>query len=95
MTQTDTVIVGGGLAGLSAALGLLSLGQRVAILDRDTADNLGGLAKQSFGGLFFADTPLQKKHDVKDSAEKAFADWCFCSEHLCHCSQTSSSSNIR
>lgn len=71
----DTIIIGAGLAGLTAALELLDQNQRVLILDRDVPAHLGGLARHSFGGVLFADTPQQRKNGIKDSAEAAFADW--------------------
>ena len=55
--QADVVIAGGGLAGLATAHELLDRGLRVLVLDRDTEDRLGGLAKRSFGGVMFVDTP--------------------------------------
>ena len=64
MTTTydaDVVIAGGGLAGLATAFELLEQGRRVLVLDRDTEDRLGGLAKRSFGGVMFVDTPHQRK----------------------------------
>ena len=60
MTATydaDVVIAGGGLAGLATAHELLDRGMRVLVLDRDSQDRLGGLAKRSFGGVMFVDTP--------------------------------------
>ena len=72
----DVVIVGGGIAGITAALELLNLNKRVIILDRDAEENFGGLAKESFGGMFFVDTPHQRKAGIKDSPELAFKDWC-------------------
>ena len=42
--QSDVVIIGGGLAGIVAALELLSAGKSVALLDRDGEENFGGLA---------------------------------------------------
>jgi predicted oxidoreductase len=73
--RTEVVIAGGGLAGLATALELLDHGLRVLILDRDTEDKLGGLAKRSFGGVMFVDTPQQRKLGVDDSPELAWSDW--------------------
>jgi predicted oxidoreductase len=52
--RADVVIAGGGLAGLATANELLDRGQRVLILERDSEDRLGGLAKRSFGGVMFS-----------------------------------------
>ncbi|PIE10382.1 MAG: FAD-binding dehydrogenase [Rhodobacterales bacterium] len=71
-----TIIVGAGLAGLTAALELLDTGERIVLVDRDSPEAVGGLARLSFGGLFFANTPLQARHKITDSADAAFADWC-------------------
>jgi len=74
-TQWDVVIIGGGLAGLATAAELLDTGLRVLILDRDQETAFGGLAKESFGGVMFVDTPLQRRLGIADSPELAFADW--------------------
>lgn len=74
--QADVIIVGGGIAGITAAIELLNFDKQVLIIDRDIEDNFGGLAKESFGGMFFVDTPQQRKSGIKDSNEQAFKDWC-------------------
>ena len=73
--QADVVIAGGGLAGLATAHELLDRGLRVLVLDRDTPDRLGGLAKRSFGGVMFVDTPHQRKLGLDDSPDLAWSDW--------------------
>ena len=74
-SQVDVVIAGGGLAGLVTAFELLDHGKRVLILDRDQPSKLGGLAKRSFGGVMFVDTPHQRKLGLRDSPELAWSDW--------------------
>ncbi len=74
--QSDIIIVGGGIAGITTAIELLNFNKKVLIIDRDTQDNFGGLAKESFGGMFFVDTPQQRRSGIKDSPELAFSDWC-------------------
>ncbi|SCY54885.1 FAD-binding protein [Desulfoluna spongiiphila] len=78
--QADVVIVGGGLAGMTAACELLDLGRRVVILDRDVPERFGGLAKESFGGVMMVDTPLQRKNGIRDSPELALSDWLSCAD---------------
>ncbi len=73
--RADVVIAGGGLAGLATALESLDHGLRVLVLDRDAEDVLGGLAKRSFGGVMFVDTPHQRKLGIRDSPEQAWSDW--------------------
>jgi hypothetical protein len=73
--QTDVLIVGAGLAGLVTALELLDSNQRILILDRDEPSRLGGLAKESFGGVTMIGTPHQKRTGIHDSPELALADW--------------------
>jgi len=73
--QGDVVVVGGGIAGITATLELLDRGQHVLLLDRDTADQLGGLARWSFGGLFFVGTPQQRLAGVTDTPAQALEDW--------------------
>lgn len=73
--RSEVAIVGGGLAGLVTALELLERGKRVTILDRDVEERLGGLARESFGGMFFVDTPHQRRLGIRDSADLALRDW--------------------
>lgn len=73
--QTDAVIVGGGLAGLVAAAELADAGRRVVILEQESANSLGGQAFWSLGGLFFVDSPEQRRLKIRDSRELAQQDW--------------------
>jgi predicted oxidoreductase len=47
----------------------------VLIVDQENAANLGGQAYWSFGGLFFVDSPEQRRLGIKDSHELALQDW--------------------
>jgi uncharacterized protein len=71
----DVIIVGAGLAGLVAACEVVDRGMRVLILDQENSANLGGQAFWSFGGLFFVDSPEQRRLGVRDSHELALQDW--------------------
>ncbi|QEA13390.1 FAD-dependent oxidoreductase [Comamonas flocculans] len=73
--QADVAVVGGGLAGIVAALELLRAGQRVALIDRDTPERFGGLALWAFGGMALVGTPLQARMKIPDTPERALADW--------------------
>ncbi|QIS24388.1 FAD-binding dehydrogenase [Nocardia terpenica] len=73
--QPDVVVVGAGLAGLVAAYELTRAGRRVLIVDQENRNNLGGQAFWSLGGLFFVDSPEQRRMGVKDSFELAWQDW--------------------
>ena len=73
--QADALVVGGGLAGIVTALELLRAGKRVALVDRDTPERLGGLALWAFGGMALVGTPLQAKMKIPDTPERALADW--------------------
>lgn len=75
MYACDALVVGGGIAGICAALELLEAGRSVLLLDRDLEPNFGGLAKESFGGIFLVDSPEQRRHGLVDSPELALADW--------------------
>ena len=73
--DADVIIVGAGLAGLTAAHELTSRGRKVALVEQENAANLGGQAWWSFGGLFLVDSPEQRRLRVKDSVELAWNDW--------------------
>ena len=72
---SEVIVIGGGIAGICAALELLDAGRRVLLLERDTADNFGGLAKESFGGIFLVGTPEQRRVGIRDTPDLALADW--------------------
>jgi len=71
----DTIIIGGGLAGLTVALELLNHNQRVIMIDRDESEKFGGLAKESFGGILMVNTPVQRRMGIRDSLSLAHKDW--------------------
>lgn len=73
--KADAIVVGAGLAGLVAACELVERGRRVVIVDQENSANLGGQAFWSFGGLFFVDSPEQRRLGVRDSHELALQDW--------------------
>ncbi len=73
--QADAVIVGAGLAGLAAAAELGDAGKRVVILEQEGENSLGGQAFWSLGGLFFVDSPEQRRMRIRDSRELALQDW--------------------
>lgn len=55
--RSDVLVVGGGIAGITTALGLLDSGKSVVLLDRDEDAVFGGLARESFGGMFLWTRP--------------------------------------
>jgi uncharacterized protein len=73
--DADAIVVGAGLAGLVAAAELADAGRRVIILDQEPEASLGGQAFWSFGGLFFVDSPEQRRLRIHDSRELALQDW--------------------
>lgn len=73
--SADVLVIGWGLAGLVAACEALDAGRRVVIADQESRANLGGQAWWSFGGLFFVDSPEQRRMGIKDSLELASQDW--------------------
>ena len=73
--DADAIVVGAGLAGLVAAAELADAGRRVIILDQENEASLGGQAFWSFGGLFFVDSPEQRRMRIRDSRELALQDW--------------------
>ncbi|WP_441244609.1 FAD-binding dehydrogenase [Tardiphaga sp. 768_D3_N2_1] len=73
--DADVIVVGGGLAGLVAATEIADAGKRVVVVDQEGEQNLGGQAFWSFGGLFFVDSPEQRRLGIKDSYDLAMQDW--------------------
>src|SRR5271168_3219880 len=75
MVDADVIVVGAGLAGLVAAAEAADAGRRVLLLDQEPEQSLGGQAWWSFGGLFFVDSPEQRRLRIRDSVELAWQDW--------------------
>jgi predicted oxidoreductase len=73
--EAEVVVIGGGLAGMVTALELLDAGKSVVMLDAAGRDRFGGLALWSFGGMFFVDSPEQRKNGIQDSVDLAMRDW--------------------
>jgi uncharacterized protein len=75
VADADVIVVGAGLAGLVATAELADAGRRVILLDQEPEPWLGGQAFWSFGGLFFINSPEQRRLGVRDSHELATKDW--------------------
>ncbi|HTV71930.1 MAG TPA: FAD-binding dehydrogenase [Rhizobiaceae bacterium] len=73
--QADAIIVGGGLAGLVAAAELGDAGKKIILLEQEGENSLGGQAFWSLGGLFFVDSPEQRRLKIRDCRELALQDW--------------------
>src|SRR5215475_9094082 len=73
--DADAIVVGAGLAGLVATAELAAAGRRVTLLDQEPEASVGGQAFWSFGGLFFVDSPEQRRMGVTDSYDLALQDW--------------------
>lgn len=73
--SADVMVVGAGLAGLVAAAEAADSGARVLLLDQEGEQNLGGQAFWSLGGLFFVNSPEQRRLGIRDSESLALADW--------------------
>jgi predicted oxidoreductase len=73
--DSDVIVIGAGLAGLAATAELVDAGRSVILLDQEPEQSLGGQAHWSFGGLFFVDSPEQRRMRIKDSHALALQDW--------------------
>ncbi|WP_095694301.1 FAD-binding dehydrogenase [Sinorhizobium sojae] len=71
----DVLVIGAGLAGLVTASEAAARGRKVIVLDQEREQNLGGQAFWSLGGLFFIDSPEQRRMGIRDSRALAGQDW--------------------
>lgn len=75
MREFDILVIGGGLAGLVAATEAVERGLTVGLIEQEGEQNLGGQAFWSLGGLFFVDSPEQRRMGIRDSIDLARQDW--------------------
>ena len=68
----DVLIIGAGLAGLSAAIDAASAGARVLVIDMNSV--FGGHGIQS-GGVAVVGSPMQEALGFQDTPEQAYNDW--------------------
>lgn len=73
--KVGVVIVGGGLAGMVAALHIMEAGHAVTVIDRLPREQAGGLARTAFGGMALVGTREQKMMRVPDSRQQMLKDW--------------------
>jgi uncharacterized protein len=76
--QVDVIVVGAGIAGLVVTLELLEQldsARRILLVDRCRPEEVGGLAREAFGGMFMVDTREQRRSGIKDSIDLALEDW--------------------
>jgi predicted oxidoreductase len=74
-SSPDVIVVGAGLAGLVSTLELLRSGHTVMLLDRCQPQEIGGLAREAFGGMFMVDSPEQRRSRIPDNEALALEDW--------------------
>lgn len=74
-TPPPVLIVGAGLAGLTAAYELTRANQPVILIDQENAAHLGGQAFWSLGGIFLVDSAEQRFSGIRDSEKLARSDW--------------------
>jgi predicted oxidoreductase len=73
--EADAIVIGAGLAGLVATAELAVAGRRVILLDQEPEQSMGGQAFWSLGGLFFVNSPEQRRMRIRDSFDLAWQDW--------------------
>ncbi|MEE1669611.1 FAD-binding dehydrogenase [Streptomyces sp. WAC07094] len=73
--DADVIVIGAGLAGFAATAELVDAGRKVILLDQEPEQSMGGQAFWSFGGLFFVDSPEQRRLRIRDSHALALQDW--------------------
>ncbi len=70
--EVDLLVVGGGLAGYSAALEAATRGAQVLLVEKEA--RTGGATVLSGGSFAFADTPLQRARGIQDSPGRLYED---------------------
>ncbi|MCC6533699.1 MAG: FAD-dependent oxidoreductase [Burkholderiales bacterium] len=70
--QADVVVVGGGGAGLAAAIGARQAGADVVLLEKNPI--LGGTTARSVGSISATGTAHQRRHGIADTPEEHYRD---------------------
>lgn len=71
--ETDILVIGSGMAGMSAALEAADNGAKVIMLER--LGRIGGTSTLSAGWVHAAGTSIQEKIGVEDNVDKFYEDW--------------------
>jgi succinate dehydrogenase/fumarate reductase flavoprotein subunit len=71
-TDADVIVIGAGLAGLSAAIDAANAGARVLVIDMNSV--FGGHGIQS-GGVAFINSTMQEELGYEDDPDVAYDDW--------------------
>lgn len=71
--ETEVLVIGGGIAGFSAAIEANSLGANVILIEK--LGVIGGTTARSEGIVQAAGTELQKEHGIDDSEEQFYIDF--------------------
>jgi flavocytochrome c len=71
-TRTEVVVVGGGGAGLSAALHAAEIGAKVIVLEK--LDAVGGSLRITSGTMSAANTEMQAEQEIEDSIASYYMD---------------------
>lgn len=77
--ETDVVVVGGGNAGLPAAISAHNAGAEVVLVEENVF--LGGLMRGSGGFMFFCDTHVQARNGIEDRIKWGIEDEMLMSEY--------------
>ncbi|HJD08601.1 MAG TPA: flavocytochrome c [Candidatus Ligilactobacillus faecavium] len=68
--QVETIVIGAGCAGLTAALQAHEIGKKVMVLEK--MPRIGGNSMRASSGMNAAETDLQLKHGIIDSSEQFY-----------------------
>jgi succinate dehydrogenase/fumarate reductase flavoprotein subunit len=71
-STSDVVVIGGGGAGLAAAIEAARFGASVTLLEKNPA--LGGSTAWSVGSISITNSPHQRRQGIQDSPDEHFAD---------------------
>lgn len=77
--ETDILVIGSGMAGMSAALEAADNGVKVIMLEK--LGRIGGTSTLSAGWVHAAGTSIQEKIGIEDNVDKFYEDWMMLAEN--------------